>query len=260
MTSVCILSAAWQRFGVTRLVLEQRQRVCVELAARGVDAGMLVVADDENLDIADEYGADTLHAPNKPLGAKWNAGLYHAAESGVDWICWIGSDDWIHPSVFDCLETPDPRSTPKIISGNRLAIVDVAAAQLQRLHVSGEYGCIPWLLDARLIRDAVRRRNGDRIDPIEPSASRGLDGYLIRGLRRGRVNFGWETFDPHEFRCVDFKTRTNITPYEGLARNLGVGDPEPAWATLRKHFPRELVAQAAALSKTLAKGDLECAA
>jgi len=247
--SICILSAAWGRFDLTRLVLAQRQRVCEELASRGVDAGMLIVADDENLDIAREYGADTVEAPNKPLGGKWNAGLVHAADSGVDWIVWIGSDDWLHPAVFDPIFDRDESALPLILSGHRLAIVDMATGRLQRIETPSPYGAIPWILDARLIRDARHRRNGERLGLIEPAVSRGLDGALIKALRRGRVNFDWRYDNPNDFRCVDFKTRANITPYEGLARNLGVGDPEPAWETLAEHFPAELVQKAADLSE-----------
>lgn len=252
MTSVCIVSPAWGRVDVTRLVLEQRQRVCGELASRGVDAAMLIAADDENLDVAGEYGCDTVETPNEPLGAKCNTLLYHAVETGVDWIVWVGSDDWIHPSVFapilDQEETP-ARAT--IHTGRRLAIVNMHAGTLARLQVSGRYGAIPWLMDARLLRNAVTRRDGRLIAQIEPKLSRGLDGGLIRGLRLGRVNFDWSFSDPTEFRCVDFKTRTNITPFEGLARNVGVGDPEHAWKALRAEFPADLVQKAHKLSTRL---------
>lgn len=212
---------------------------------------MLIVADDENLDVAGEYGADTVTAPNKPLGAKWNTGLYHAADTGVDWIVWVGSDDWIHPAIFDPILDRDETNPPVILSGHRLAIVDMAAGSLQRIETPSPYGAIPWILDARLIRDAVRRRNGDRLGPLQPAIDRGLDGGLIRGLRRGRVNFGWQYDNPNDFRCVDFKTRTNITPFEGLARNLGVADRENAWETLAEHFPADLVQKAADLSESL---------
>lgn len=251
MPSVCILSAAWGRFDVTRLVLAQRQRVCEELASRGVDAGMLIVADDENLDVAREYGAETVEAPNKPLGGKWNKGLLHAADSGADWIVWVGSDDWIHPAVFDPILNRDATADPVILSGHRLAIVDMVAGSLQRIETPSPYGAIPWILDARLIRDAAHRRNGEHLGLLQPAIDRGLDGALIRALRRGRVNFRWKYDDPNDFRCVDFKTRANITPFEGLARNLGVGERENAWEALREHFPADLVQKASDLSEGL---------
>jgi hypothetical protein len=54
--------------------------------------------------------------------------------------------------------------------------------------------------------------------------------------------------DPHGFRCVDFKTRENITPYAGVTKHLGVAPEEEAWPALLEQYPAELVAQARALS------------
>lgn len=238
MTSVCFLSAAWRRFDVTRLVLEQRRRLCVDLAARGVEAASLVVADDENLDIARSYGCETVEAPNDRLGHKWNVGIQAAVATGCDWVVWIGSDDWVHPDVFDPI-IDRPAGDPVIVSGSRLGIVDLRTGMLQRLSSPSQYGAIPWLVDARLLRAARA--------PIPPELPRGLDGALIRGIRLGRVNFTFEFHDPHDFRCVDFKTPMNITPYEGLAKNIGVGGHEPAWKALKGFFPADLLKQAQAL-------------
>lgn len=250
MTSVCIASPAWGRIEVTRLVLEQRQRVCRDLASRGVDAGMLIAADDENLDVAGEYGCDTVETPNTPLGAKCNTLLYRAAETGVDYIVWVGSDDWIHPSVFDpIIGQGKLPARSKIHTGRHLSIVDMRTGMLSRLRVSGKYGAIPWVMDARMFRNAVTRRDGRRLAQIEPKEKRGLDGALIKGLRLGRVNFDWSFSDPSEFRCVDFKTRTNITPFAGLAKNVGIAEPEPAWDALAAEFPADLVQKAHDLSE-----------
>jgi len=237
VTSVCILSAAWRRFDITRLVLAQRQRLCVELAARGVEAISLIVADDENIDIAREHGCETVEAANRLLGEKWNIGLRHASQTGADWVVWVGSDDWIHPAVFDPI-IGRAAGKPVIVTGRRLGIVDLRSGRLQRLSSPSQYGAIPWLLDARLLRTVKTA------GPIPPDAARGLDGALVRGLRLNRVDFDWEWHDPHDFRCIDFKTEENITPYAGLAKNLGVGEPEPAWATLKEWFPADLVEQA----------------
>ncbi|HET9470946.1 MAG TPA: hypothetical protein VFO24_07550, partial [Usitatibacter sp.] len=77
---------------------------------------------------------------------------------------------------------------------------------------------------------------------------RGLDGALIRGLRQARVRFEWLFHDPHDFRCVDFKSEENITPYKALAKHLGTGPEESAWPALGDWFPADLVEQARALA------------
>lgn len=234
------MSAAWGRFDVTRLVLKQRQRLCVELASRGIDAVSLIVADDENLEIASEYDCDVVEMPNKPLGKKCNAGLQSAARQGFDWIVWVGSDDWIHPAVFDPLLHRPADAPVTIITGRRIAIVDLASGMLQRVSSPSKFGAIPWLIDGRLFSTR-------KVEPIRPDLARGLDGSLMRGLRRAREPFEVVFDDPHDFRCVDFKGANNITPYKGIAKHLGVGEPEQAWDALRGWFDDDLIDQARTL-------------
>lgn len=227
---------------MTRLVLEQRRRLCDQLAGRGIDAAHLVVADDENLEISAEFGGLSFQAANKPLGAKCNAGLKYAAALGFDFLVWVGSDDWIHPDVFQPLLSPDLGDGAIIISGRRFAIVDLATGTLQRIETPSRYGAIPWIIDTRLFK-------GRPVEPIQPHLSRGLDGALVRGLRLSRVGFSWAFHTPNDFRCVDFKSTQNLTPFSGLAKHIGFGDPEPAWTTLADWFPEDLVAKARALSE-----------
>lgn len=241
MISAWICSAAWRRFDVTRLVLTQRQRLCEELAARGIQATSLIVADDENLDIAREFGAVTIEAPNEWLGRKCNAALRYAADR-ADWVVWVGSDDWIHRDAFAPLIVPPETGPAMIIRGGRLTMVDLATGQLQRMNPPSSYGAIPWLIESRLIR-ATRKDS-----PIRPDLARGLDGSLIRGLRRSPITFELVLDDPHEFRCVDFKSSLNLSPFEPAAATYGIGEPEPAWQTLADWFPADLVDQARTLS------------
>jgi glycosyltransferase involved in cell wall biosynthesis len=235
--SVCIVSPAWGRFAVTRLVLAQRQRLCGELASRGIDARTLIVADDENLEIAAEYGCQTIQAPNLPLGKKCNTGLHHAARQGADYIVWVGSDDWIHPDVFEPLLDLPSGGPAVIFAGTRVALVDLRTGVLQRVASPSKFGAIPWLIDSRLFTTRT-------IAPIKPELRRGLDGALIRGLRHARVDFEWSFHDPHDFRCVDFKSDLNITPYKVLAKHLGIGEPEQAWEALAGWFDADLIDQA----------------
>lgn len=242
MISAWICSAAWRRFDVTRLVLSQRQRLCEELAARGIQATSLVVADDENLDIARELGAVTLEAPNEPLGRKWNVALRYAAER-ADWVVWVGSDDWVHPDAFAPLTVPPDTGPARIIRGGRVTLVNLPTGQLQRVTSASKFGAIPWLIESRLIR-ATRRDS-----PIRADLHRGLDGGLIRGLRHAAIPFELELHDPHEFRCIDFKSGQNLSTFENGAAKRGIGEPEPAWPVLAEWFPADLVDQARELAE-----------
>lgn len=233
--SVWIVSPAHGRFAVTRLVLEQRRRLCRDLAVRGIDARMLITASDENLDLAREYGAVAVETPNRPLGRKCNIGLERAAREGADWIVWVGSDDWIHPDVFDPL--PYQREgRERILIGQRVAIVDLATGMLMRCLSPSKYGAIPWIVPRGMLEPS-------RFRPVRPDLARGLDGALIRGIRLSRAPLDWHCLDPHDLRCVDFKSGVNITPFERLEGHA-TGPLEPAWSALVERYPADLVERA----------------
>jgi glycosyltransferase involved in cell wall biosynthesis len=216
-------------------MLEQRRRLCQELAVRGIDAQMLITACDENLDLAREYGAIAVETPNKPLGRKCNTGLQAAAEEGADWIVWIGSDDWVHRDVFDPLPY-QPEQAPAILIGRRAAIVDLQAGRMRRCVAPSRYGVIPWIVPRRMLEPAG-------FAPVDHHLSRGLDGGLIRGMRRAGAELRWHVHDPHDLRIVDFKTAVNITPYDRLAAHA-VADDEDPWPALEARYPADLVALA----------------
>ena len=227
--NVWFVSPAWRRFAVTRLALAERRWLCDELAARGHTAHSVVVADDDNLDIAREYGFDTVELGNGDLGERFNAGYRYAAENGADIFVHIGSDDWVHPDVFNILDTVDitrpgepefgatpvvRRRGPQVVAQRRATVVDVATGRLQRCFVRGARGCIPWLIPR-----AVMEPCG--FSPVRPGLMRGIDGALARGLT---TRPGW-LYQPKERDdwLVDFKTPTNISPYGMLADTLGQG-------------------------------------
>lgn len=236
---VWIVSPAWRRYSVTRLVLAQRADLAAELAARGLDIHNAIVADDENLDIAREYGAVALKAPNRPLGAKCNVGLRYAGEQGADWVVWIGSDDWVHADVFDPILAADtaPHRTRPILNGHRLAAVDLITGRLRRLRSPSRFGAIPWIVPRALLKPCGW-------EPVKPDSNRGLDGALIRGMRGYRVKPEFHFYNPHDLRCVDFKTDTNLNGYSKLGKALGMAPEEDAWPALTEHYPSHLVEMA----------------
>lgn len=225
---------AWRRLAVSRFVLAQHAWLIGELAARGLPANVVVIADDENLDIAAALGLHTLERPNEQLGRKINDGIQYAAEQGATWISFTGSDNWLHPDLFSAIAEADPRRPP-IVTGNTIATVDMVGAKLRRLVVRSRCGVPPWLIPIWALQPAKFR-------PIDDARERGIDGSLERGLR---LRPEWISHDPHDLARIDFKTEENITPYAAIARTLGIGQEEPdPWTLLASRYPAPLVEQA----------------
>lgn len=258
MASVWFVSPAWRRFSVTRLALAQRRWLCDELAARGLTANGVIVADDENLEIAAEFGFATVELGNEYLGARFNAGIeYACVEGGADFIVHIGSDDWAHPDLFKKLPATvagPPELTadspvvfwdgsPEALTGWEITIVDLRVGRMQRCRVRGRYGVIPWVLPRKLLEPSGFR-------PIHDRLNRGIDGSLIAVMR---VRPTWVFHDPHPLCRVDFKSEMNLTPYPGLAANLGVGaEVDDPWSALAEQYPADLVELARATHMEMA--------
>lgn len=229
---VCFVSPAHGRYAITELVLEQRKLLIDKLGEAGLSAISLVVADDDNLDIARSFGCEVLEHRNDPLGKKCNAGLTRAIEL-ADHIVWVGSDDWVHADAFIHLQETE---IPTIRVGDKFSMVDTRAGKLLRCKSHSHYGAIPWIIPSELLIRGNGRLVRDHLNS-------GLDGDLIRGIRRNQGahrKFQVVRDDPHEFRCVDLKSGENIHKFDRL-RPLGISPLEDAQAALAGFYPAHLV-------------------
>lgn len=242
---IVLVSAAWRRFDVTRLCLAQRAILRTELAERGHEMRAVIVADDENLEIARSFGFDTIERNNDYIGRKFNDGIEHALhELEADFVVLIGSDDWMHVSMFDVLpkeiaDLPMPtaerpvvigRPGPQAVTGKKIAFVDLEREMIQPCEARGRLGVIPWVFPASALRETPR--------PITETCNKGIDGSLFRGLK---TRPEWIFHDPHPLARVDFKSNVNLNSYEKITSLMSVGNELPASETLRLLYDSELV-------------------
>lgn len=231
--SLWLVSAAWGRYPTTRVALSQRRHLCDQLANLGIDAHGVIVADDDNLTIADELGFHTVEQDNRDVGDKFNTGFAYALEHGADYIGYLGSDNWAHIDFFSRL--PGPR---EVLTGKLLQAVNVAEQRMRLCAIDTVYGVIPWTIPTSMLE----RCNGR---PIEPGLTRGFDGSMIRGLTRSLGTVPTFTHhDPHPYCRVDFKTDANITAWDILVGKKGVGEDDDPWQALAEFYPATLVEQA----------------
>lgn len=215
----------------------------------------MIVADDENLEIADQYDFPTVELDNTDLGARFNVGYEYAAAQGADVFCHIGSDDWVHPDLFNILTKVDLeedmappmpaigesvvwRRSPAIVGHRRILLANLETGKSVRCFIPTKHGCIPWLIP----REAMER---ERFAPIESGLSRGIDGALVRGMS-ARPNWIFQN-GPDEW-CVDWKTSSNLTDYQGLQHSIGVDEEYEPWVSLTEFYPSHLVEEAMSLA------------
>jgi hypothetical protein len=217
------VTPAWQRYELTAICLEQRRLVIEDLARHGVEARQVVIADDENLDIARSLGFETVEQNNHWLGRKFNDGEEWAGKHGADWIVPIGSDSWVDPAYF--LPLPSPRRTRT----SRM-YAPVRPDRLATLRV-GKVGAGPHMFHRSLML-----RSGFRPAPDE--IMRNTDHLTIRGLDRPQL---WEWRDLHPLQYIGFRVPPYITQYQRLVERWGVSEDPRPFDALRSVYPTELV-------------------
>lgn len=226
---IWFVTPAWKRYELTAVCLEQRSRSIDYLASYGIDAHCVVVADDENLDIARGFGFDTVEQNNNGLGRKWNDGTEYAAKQGAEWIVPIGSDSWLDPDYLRDL--PRRRFTRTsglyaVVTADKLAKCNVTNPRLS----AGPYVFHRSLLEASGFR------------PTDDDNSTNTDHSTLSGIGRERIK--WEHKDIHPLQYVGFRGEPHMTSYASLVRMWGVSEHDDPWDQLKAHYPKDLVTKA----------------
>jgi hypothetical protein len=227
VTVLYFVTPAYLRYELTEVCLDQRRRVINQLARSGIEAHCVVIADDDNLDIARSFGFDTVERDNEWLGRRFNDGIEHAARQGADWIVPIGSDSWIDPWYF--LPLPDPSMTR---TSAMYAAVDTD--RMATLTVQGRNGAGPYVIHRDRLPTSFR--------PAKDELKRYIDSSTIAGLR----DVTWEWVNHHPLQYIGFRGEPHLTPYERLWKAWGNAEMKEPWRELSKFYPAELVSRARA--------------
>ena len=223
MTSVFFVTPAFRRYELSAVCFQQRQRVIEELARHDIHAECVVIADDENLDIARSFDFATVERDNQWLGRRFNDGMEYAGKHGAEWIVPIGSDSWIDAVYLLPLPVLSRTSANyAVVEAERMAILQVGAknpAGPHMLHRS------TFPADFRPARDEL---------------SRYVDSSTLAGLH----GLQWEQRNVHPLQYIGFRGTPHLTRYERLWKVWGEWESTDPWTELAEVYPPDLVARA----------------
>jgi len=230
--SLWFIVPAHGRLELTKICLATLRWTCDELKSAGIDACAVVVADDENLDIAQELGFWGYEQDNSFLGRKFNDGYELAAQQGVAYVVPLGSDDWIHPSLITGADLA-PR---KIRCARRLVMVAEEGRRYMRLRIEYTGGIGMRITPTALLEPLAFR-------PAEEDQPRGIDTVTLRNLMRSHAGDLIEYFDTDsDWQIVDFKTDgANLNTWEMCRKHASEPEEDP-WPSLLAHYPATSVA------------------
>jgi glycosyltransferase involved in cell wall biosynthesis len=222
--TVWFVTPAFGRFELSEVCLRQRRSVIDTMKEQGVDAECVVIADDQNLEIARSLGFATVVRDNRWLGRKFNDGFEYAMREGADWLVPIGSDDWIDPAYLLPLPSALARTSHFYapVESTRLALVSIPTPE----------GAGPRMYHRSLL--------GRNWRPSDERIRRGVDRSVLRSLGMLR----WEYRDVHSLQYVGFRGPTHITLYAKILDARGGEEHDDPWSMLARHFPPRMVEEA----------------
>lgn len=218
------VTPAWRRFALSAVCFEQRRQVIAELAGEGIEAHCVVIANDENLELARAAGFETVEQDNDWLGRRFNDGIEYAGAHGADWVVPVGSDSWVQADYFAPLPTEGTVRTSTFLC-------TVTADRMAHLEIKPNHGGGPYTLPRALLE-----RSGFR--PAKDLINRNIDRSTVNGLAGEVV---WELRDLNRFQHVSFRGNPHLTTYAKLWYYWGVEEHRDPWQQLTEHYPPALV-------------------
>jgi hypothetical protein len=243
VTSLWFLVPAHGRVDLTRVCLRQLRRTCDALTEGGLYANAVVAADDANIDTAEELGFATVWRVNEPLGRKWNDCYQLACDPKLnpepaDYVAALGTDDWVDPEFILAGGMPDEKT---MRCARLSAVVNEDCTRLANLNITYAGGDGVRIIPAAML-EPLRWR------PAEEDYNRAMDTSVITRIGRdlGRAP-QVEYFDLHPLQIVDFKSSTQLNPYEDCLTYLnGVESTDP-FGDLAAVYPAEAIDEMRAL-------------
>lgn len=232
--SLWFVIPAWKRPELSAVCFEQIARASAVIEGFGVDVTCLVVADDENLDIAEQLGFRTLQRPNK-LGRKLNDGYQLAIAEGADYVCPLGSDSWIEPRRFE----PLPKMGQLLCTRN-YTVINKQGTKRAQLNVAYRGG-----VGSRVIPAAMLRECGNR--PLPDDLMRGADTKTLAKIEESHtVEFVYSELHPME--VVGFQSDVQLNRYAQLKQAFFVSEKKhDPFAGLEEYYDLDLVERVKAL-------------
>lgn len=220
------VTPAHQRFALSRICFKQRQWAMELLRNIGIEAECVVIADDENLEVAREFGFHTVEQNNEWLGRRFNDGYQLAAREGATHVCPVGSDSWVHPAFME-------DSLPE--SGTILASRNYAL-----VNKNGERRVQIWIPIAMGVTYVVNMEDLalSNYRPVREKIKRGCDTSLFRGLG-SQIQVDYQ--EDYELETVAFQSAPQISSYSNLYQKWGRKETFHPFEGLPYIYPHDLV-------------------
>jgi hypothetical protein len=222
------VTPAYRRYELSRICFAQRRNAIDRLREEGIYATCVVIADDENLDIAREFDFEVVESDNEWVGRKFNDGYEHASKLGATHVAPVGSDSWVDPDFLIGTLYDDV-----VTSSRHYARINQFGLLRKQLWVPVLQG-VTYAVPIGMLEKVAHRPCADRIN-------RGCDGSTWQNLERANNGILMHWSESHSLETIGFVTDTNISPYESSGQRYQVSETANPFDDLIVAYPPPLV-------------------
>lgn len=227
---VLILVPIWGRPSITRIWAEGMKNFLKNetvLTILSPEDAFLA----ENEQIIRKYGFRMCYFPNKPLGKKLNAGIEFALSNyKFDYMMNLGSDDLIHPKIFDLYE-PLIEQNCCFLGLDKIYFFNIL---LKQLALSKVY---LWGAGRMIHREVLIKIQNKDDFLYKHEYERGLDCNSVEKISF-LLNIRYKQAETNDFPyLVDLKSQEGINDFHLMSRFYDLVDSE----ILKQHFPKTLM-------------------
>lgn len=252
MPSLWFIVPAHGRVQLAAICLRQLRRACDALSAEGIEASAVVVATDENVEIALELGFGVVERENRFLSRKFNDGIQLACDPRynprpADYVVPCGSDDWVDHRIF--LNLP-PADT--VLGFQRISFVREDGREITSSNITYVGGC-----GIRAYPREIMARVGYR--PADEDRVRACDTSILTNVRKAYPELKVVHADIDHRQIVDWKTPgQQLNTYEAVSRWRARSGADP-FEVLAGVFPDESLSEMQAHYEQLRERELVAA-
>lgn len=171
----------------------------------------LLIGDDCDRQRAAKWGLHFIEYPNRPLGAKFNAGCYAAIQLGCTHMMIQGSDDIIDEAAYNAMMLQDA----DVVGWTDIYFYDLKSEQLKYWpgydgqREGDTIGC------GRMVTVELIERLGGKL--YEDNRNKGLDGSMTRRIKQLKdVSVVGLSLPDHDAFMCDVKGADNIWSFDHI--------------------------------------------
>ena len=206
----------YKRHELTKMSMWHMSNVIQFFNQQGVEAKGIIVGDEQPImDYAEELGLEHYECKNDPLSEKFNFAIEKAVDQGMDYICWLGSNNFSQIGYWEKALTHLKNNESVSFGTTRFVVVD-RNPNKQSTYLFKTRKTIHLCSHGQFYKTSAMKGIGFGSESVfNKNKSKDFDGSLNKLLTYKHGGVAVKNITVGEYDCFDIKDISeNINSYE----------------------------------------------